>query len=222
MTPSTQTMPLSRPDESPVENSNGRQAKSERRRRRILDAAQECLGELGYARATVTEIARRADVSNGLLYKFFDNKERLFSHVLQEVVLDWVRAMVPRDEESAPEALEGMFRRSVDFCRTHPLLPALLRQDPELQLSRIQLAAGDRIQPHRDLVARLLTRGIDNGNFKDDLDVSSTADVICQLQSAYSGRAYRVDDRFPDDPKVIDAAVKMVQAAVSARSVGVE
>ncbi len=195
-----------------------RQEQSEGRRRRVLDAAQECLGELGYARATVTEIARRAGVSNGLLYQFFRNKEHLFARVLEEVVRDWVREMLPRDEESASEALEFMFRRSVDFCRTHPLLPALLRQDPELQLSRIQVAAGDRVQPHRDLVARLLDRGIEAGEFRPDLDVPATADILCQLQSDYSGRAYRNDDRFPDDPRIIDAAVQLIRAAVGAET----
>lgn len=192
----------------------GRQAQSEQRRQRVLEAARECLGELGYAGATVTEIARRAGVSNGLLYQFFRNKEHLFVRVLEEVVREWVRAMVPREGESAADALEGMFRRSVDFCRTHPLLPALLRQDPELQLSRIQLAAGDRVQPHRDLVARLLATGIEAGEFRNDLDVAATADVICQLQSDYSARAYRADERFPDDPRVIDAAIQLIRAAV--------
>jgi AcrR family transcriptional regulator len=194
--------------------SRERQEQSEHRRGLVLEAAQECLGELGFARATVTEIARRAGVSNGLLYKFFRNKEDLFTHVLQEVVREWVREMVPREGESAPQALEGMFRRSVVFCRTHPLLPALLRQDPELQLSRIQVAAGDRVQPHRDLVARLLSQGIEAGEFRRELDVTATSDVICQLQTDYSGRAYRNDDRFPDDPRIIDAAVQLIHRAV--------
>jgi AcrR family transcriptional regulator len=201
-------------DHPPDGTGGRRQEQSERRRRRVLEAAQECLGELGFARATVTEIARRANVSNGLLYQFFRSKEHLFARVLEEVVRDWVREMVPRENESASAALEGMFRRSVDFCRTHPLLPALLRQDPELQLSRLQVAAGDRAQAHRDLVARLLTRGIEGGEFRRNLDVSATADVICQLQSDYSGRAYRSDDRFPDDPRIIDAAVELIRAAV--------
>lgn len=202
---------------APDPSGGRRQEQSEQRRQRVLDAARECLGELGYAGATVTEIARRAGVSNGLLYQFFRNKEHLFGRVLEDVVREWVREMVPRDGESASEALEGMFRRSVSFCRTHPLLPALLRQDPELQLSRIEVAAGDRIQPHRDLVGRLLLRGIEAGEFRGDLDVEATADVICQLQSDYSGRAYRSDDRFPDDPRVIDAAVGLIHAAVGPR-----
>jgi len=210
-------MPVSARENDPLpQDAAGgrRQEQSERRRQRVLEAAQECLGELGYSRATVTEIARRAGVSNGLLYQFFRNKEHLFAQVLRDVVLDWVREMVPRENESASQALEGMFRRSVAFCRAHPLLPALLLQDPELQLSRIQLAAGDRVQPHRDLVARLLTRGIEAGDFRSELDVAATADVICQLQSDYSARAYRSDERFPDDPRVIDAAVALIHAAV--------
>lgn len=194
-----------------------RREQSEQRRDRVLVAAQECLGELGFARATVTEIARRAGVSNGLLYQFFKNKEALLEQVLKEVVREWVRAMVPREEETATQALEGMFRRSVDFCRTHPLLPALLREDPELQLSRTRAAGRNRVEPHRELVASLLDRGIAGGEFRADLDVAATADILCQLQSDYSGRAYRNDDQFPDDPRIIDAAVVFMHAAVGVR-----
>ena len=107
-----------------------------------------------------------------------------------------------------------MFRRSVDFCRSHRLLPALLRGDPSLQLARLGSAGRDRVGPHRELVASILARGIEAGEFRANLDVASTADVICQLQSDYSGRAYWNDDEFPDDPKVIDAAVAMIEAAV--------
>jgi hypothetical protein len=41
--------------------------------------------------------------------------------------------------------------------------------------------------------------------------------VICQLQADYSGRAYRRDARFPDDPKIIDAAVRLILDAVCAQ-----
>lgn len=195
----------------------GRRAGSRERRRRILEAARACFGEAGFAGATVGAIAERAGVSNGLLYQFFRGKEHLFEVVLREIIEDWVRAMVPRQgTETAAEALEGMFRRSVEFCRAHPLLPALLRDDQELQLSRIRDAGRDRIQPHRDLVASILRRGVEAGEFRADLDVASAADVICQLQSDYSGRAYRRDPRFPDSPAIIDCAIRGILDAVRA------
>jgi AcrR family transcriptional regulator len=164
----------------------------------------------------VGAIAERAGVSNGLLYQFFRNKEHLFEVVLREIIGDWVRAMLPRDaaHETASQALEGMFRRSVEFCRAHPLLPALLRGDEDLQLSRIREAGRDRVQPHRDLVASILRRGIEAGEFEPDLDVASAADVICQLQADYSARAYRRDPRYPDSPAIIDAVTRFMLDAV--------
>jgi TetR/AcrR family fatty acid metabolism transcriptional regulator len=182
----------------------------------VLDAARACFGEAGFAGATIGAIAQRAGVSNGLLYQFFRSKEHLFEVVLREIIGDWVREMVPREAaaESPSQALEGMFRRSVEFCRRHPLLPALLRGDAELQLSRIRAAGRDRVQPHRDLVASLLRRGIEAGEFRPDLDVPSVADVICQLQGDYSGRAYRRDPAFPDSPAIVEAATRFILDAV--------
>ncbi len=194
-----------------------RREASEERRTRILEAARDCFGELGFAGATVGEIARRAGVSNGLLYQFFRNKEHLFEVVLEEIIRDWVREMVPRDDDvAALDALEGMLRRSVAFCRTHPLLPALLVDDQDLQLSRIRGASRDRVQPHRDLVASILRRGVESGELRADLDVTGAADVICQLQSDYSGRAYRREPGFPDSDDIIDAAVDLIRHAVRA------
>lgn len=196
-----------------------RREESERRRLSILDAARRCFGEEGYAGATVARIAEEAGVSHGLLYQFFRNKDELFQVVLRDVVRDWVRAMVPDDpEESALSALEGMFRRSVEFCRTHPLLPALMSDDPSLRLARLRLATKDRIGPHRDLVASILRRGVESGELRADLDVGSVADLVCHLQSEYSRRAYMRDPMFPLTPALIDAAVRFMQDAVRAPS----
>jgi len=203
---------------NPIESPPSRRAGSEQRRRRVLDAARVCFGEAGFAGATIGTIAEQAGVSNGLLYQFFRSKEHLFEVVLREIIGDWVRALVSREagEESASRALDGMFRRSVEFCRRHPLLPALLRGDEHLQLSRIREAGRDRVQPHRDLVASLLRRGIEAGEFRADLDIASVADVICQLQADYSARAYRREPGFPDSPAIIDAASRFILDAVRA------
>lgn len=201
-----------------MQTRTARKAGSERRRQRILLAARECFGELGFAGATVTAIARRAGVSNGLLYQFFRNKEQLLTVVLDEVVRDWVRAMLPRDSQTATEALEHMLRESIAFCGSNPLLPALVNNEDALQLHRFSAATSDRVQPHRDLVASILRRGIAAGEFRADLDVASTADLICQLQGHYSGRAYRRDPQFPLTPALIDAAVRFIQEAVRAVS----
>lgn len=50
---------------------------------RILDAALEVFSEFGFHHATVDEIAERADVGKGTLYRYFANKETLFNELVR-------------------------------------------------------------------------------------------------------------------------------------------
>jgi AcrR family transcriptional regulator len=50
----------------------------------ILAAASSAFAEKGYETTSITEIARAAEVSDGLIYKYFSNKRDLLEHVLQD------------------------------------------------------------------------------------------------------------------------------------------
>jgi AcrR family transcriptional regulator len=192
-----------------------RQSESERRRRRILEAARACFGRLGFAGATVETIAREAGVSNGLLYQFFRGKEHLFEVVIDDLLRDWARVIAAGEREpSAVRALEVTFRNSFEFARSNPLLAALLTDDAQLQLARFRHRSADRVEPHRELVARILRRGIASGELKADLDVPRVADVVCLIQAEYATRAYRGDPLRSVDPALIDVAVRFVADAV--------
>ncbi|MGW4792014.1 TetR/AcrR family transcriptional regulator [Nonomuraea sp. NPDC004297] len=55
--------------------------RAERRRRteeKILDAARSLFGELGYERATIRGVARRAEVDPALVMQYFGSKQELF------------------------------------------------------------------------------------------------------------------------------------------------
>lgn len=195
-----------------------RREESERKRERILAAARACFGRLGFAGAKIETIAAEAGVSNGLLYQFFRNKQQLFEVVVDGLQRDWVRAMVRHDDPPASqaEALERMFRGSVAFTRSHPLLPALMTEDAVLELQRFSDMGARRVDAHRDHVAGMLRAGIEAGEFRRDLDVESVADLICQIQVDYSTRAYRRKPGFPAGPELIDAAVRFIHDAVKA------
>ena len=50
----------------------------------LLEAAAACFGETGYQATRVEEIASRAGVTVGTVYRYFPNKETLFGAVLDE------------------------------------------------------------------------------------------------------------------------------------------
>lgn len=65
-----------------VEKAPRPESKSERTRRRILDAAALCFQRRGFASVTLKDIAAAADTQAGSLYYHFDTKEELVEAVL--------------------------------------------------------------------------------------------------------------------------------------------
>jgi AcrR family transcriptional regulator len=61
-----------------------RQVRSEATRRRILDAAIDVFGEVGYAAAGWGTIIERTGMTKGALYHHFDSKESLASAIIEE------------------------------------------------------------------------------------------------------------------------------------------
>ncbi|PTL77226.1 TetR/AcrR family transcriptional regulator [Vitiosangium sp. GDMCC 1.1324] len=49
------------------------------RRAEILEAARECFLQFGYAKTSLDDIARRANISRPLIYRKFKNKEDIFA-----------------------------------------------------------------------------------------------------------------------------------------------
>ena len=60
------------------------QRRREARPAELLEAAAACFGETGYQATRVEEIASRAGVTVGTIYRSFPNKETLFAAVLDE------------------------------------------------------------------------------------------------------------------------------------------
>ena len=61
-----------------------RQVRSEATRRKILDAAIDVFGEVGYAAAAWGTIIDRTGMTKGALYHHFDSKESLASAIIEE------------------------------------------------------------------------------------------------------------------------------------------
>lgn len=58
---------------------------TENTRAKLLDAAELEFLERGYQKASLRSICKRADVTTGALYFFFDDKDDLFKHVVSPI-----------------------------------------------------------------------------------------------------------------------------------------
>lgn len=140
----------------------------------ILAAAQVIFGEQGFARAKLEDVARRAGVSKGTLYLYFDSKETLFREMVRARIVPSVVAgeeFVRTYQGPARDLLVELVRRMWDTIR-HPAMASITRLvQSELhnfpELARFYF--DEVILRGRRLLQSVLDRGVASGEFRADL-----------------------------------------------------
>ena len=91
------------------------------KREAILRAALEVFAELGVHGVAVPEIAARAGVGTGTIYRFFDSKEQLINAVFREQKRAFGRRLRDLDPNQEPRAVfDEFWRRAVQFVHDEP------------------------------------------------------------------------------------------------------
>lgn len=90
----------------------------------IVDAAFAVFAEKGFAAAKLDEIARRAGVSKGAVYLYFETKEDVFRAVVEQAIapnISAVKAMVAAHPGPLSELLRGVAAHMAGIVESTPL-----------------------------------------------------------------------------------------------------
>jgi AcrR family transcriptional regulator len=90
----------------------------------IVRAALEVFADKGFAAARLEEIAKRAGVSKGALYLYFETKEDLFRAVVRQAIapnVDVVKAMAAAHPGPLADLLRGVTAHVAGLMETTPL-----------------------------------------------------------------------------------------------------
>lgn len=148
---------------------DGLTARGRRTRGRLLGAGEADLLEHG--RLDVTRVARRADASLGLLYRYFAGKDALVTAIVDRFYDRYEDAVFA--EPTQPEVgwyvqERARLEREVAFLLTDPLAAAIVGAAP--QEPAAALADAGRLQRHIDMAARNIRHGQRRGEVDDAVD----------------------------------------------------
>ncbi len=143
------------------------------RRAQLVRCATEVLAEVGYARASLVRIARRAGVSRGVITYHFADRDELIDAVVAEVYAAGFAVLRPKidAEPTAAGAVRAFIVGSADFYRTHPTHIAALHEI--ITNARADDGtprhAGQGRAEEQELsdIGALLARGQRDGEFRD-------------------------------------------------------
>jgi AcrR family transcriptional regulator len=155
-----------------------RSAAVEDKRRHLLDAAVRVFARKGFHASRVGDIAEEAGVAHGLLYHYFSSKDEVLEAVFHD---NWsvLLARIASVEETDEPAADQLRHISAIVLRTWLHLPDVVRvmirefgRSPELS-ARI----GELAQPI-EAIQRVIKRGIERGEFRQDIDPTVAAVVV--------------------------------------------
>ena len=150
-----------------------KRADARRNYEKVLTAAREAFAEGGESTA-LEEIARRAGVGIGTLYRHFPNRQALLEALYVDEVAEVCRSAEELDDADPWEALSAWFERFIGYMATkqalaHELLNYLERDAPLFKVCRTSLFEAG---------APLLARAQEAGVVRSDVNIGEVIQMV--------------------------------------------
>lgn len=189
-------------------------ADGEQTRARIITAAMRCVAEAGFARATIREIARTADMTSASLYHYFANKSELFEATVDEadrIALPRLRAAAAR-ADAVVDRLAAVLDESSRLMHDYPDLAAF-----ERAMRVIGHEPGPRSQQPgpkalRDIITEIIGDARAQGALPVGTDPRAAANAIHALARGLTERAASLE---PDAyAATLDSAKRLLRGTL--------
>ncbi|GIW44558.1 MAG: TetR family transcriptional regulator [Candidatus Binatia bacterium] len=163
-------------------------------RERILDAASEVFGEQPFHQVHVADVARKAKVAKGTVYRYFPTKEALYLaslfHGMEQLQAEL--ETVSRTQPDPRQRLEALATQLLEFFWGRDLFFLLLHRSEEQQGGLHARAWRARRQKFAQLIAATLEEGIAAAMFRRVHVPTATEALLGMLRGVHRYR--RPDD----------------------------
>lgn len=179
-----------------------------------LDAARECILDVGWRRTTLTEVARRAGVSRMTIYRSWADMPTLLGDLMTREWSGLVARTVaddPTDTGSGPagavERIVDEVARTVEALRRNELFVRIVELDPELVLPYLLHRRGRS----QELIATLLTDELARGQAAGEVRSGSPLAIARSLVLAAHGFVLSAHTMVDDDVSAADLDAELRQ-----------
>lgn len=173
----------------------------------ILAAAEEEFARYGLEGARTEEIALRSGVTKGMIYHYFESKEKLYEAALEQL---FAPLLLSLQQFAAPEAdplqaFQGLLRRILELTAERPGVPAMLFLEVIQNRGAYYQKIGFPSLYH--VLASILDNGQKLGVFRQ-LDSRHTAINIVGACGFYYCAATRLQPIWPGATKPLSPKMK--------------
>ena len=150
----------------------------------ILDAAEEVMSEKGSQNSSIAEIAKKAEVTDSLIYNYFKGKEDLLFSVVGRRMKEILDTYLFEQLQGIPDPankLSKMIWSHLHYNDTHPDYMRLLLFECRSNKNFYEHGAYALIRKYAGVMLDILQNGIKEGAFRDNINARLVRDIILGL-----------------------------------------
>lgn len=200
----------------------------EEKRIKILNVAVNEFANHGFDNANINTIAKKAEVSVGSLYKYFDTKTDLFLTSVDYGIsnLEAVLESVIKSDEDVMLKLERLIRIAIEFSRKSSVLIKLYNEFTGENNAELAKKIARSMETLTAMAYKnAIIEGQKNGEIRKDIDPGMAAylvdNILMNLQFSYACdyyseryRIYAGEDILQKDDFAIENILRFVKSAL--------
>jgi AcrR family transcriptional regulator len=157
------------------------------KRDRIINAALEEFADSGFKKASTNSIVKKAGISKGLLFHYFDTKESLYNYLEKYVIYTVIETLQAEIDWNEPDFFNRLMQVAIIKGRLTLRFPKVF----EFFTTILTNKSIDEIYAYREdfapgLLEKVYIHNIDYSKFKPDLDMEKTMKIINWVIEKYS------------------------------------
>ena len=195
------------------------------KQRRVLDAAMEVFAEQGYSATSTSEIAKRAGVAAGTVFRFYRTKKELLIGVVAPLFRRFVAPslvkefgdLLDAEYEDLESFLRAVFEDRLEFVRRHRRVIRIALQETPLHKELRTLWNDSVVDQMKPMVLATVERFQERG-LVIGLPPETVARTVSSLFAGYAVQRFFIErERDWDDGVELDAMVLLLSRALASR-----
>lgn len=143
------------------------------KRQKIIQAAIEVFGKNGFQNSSISEIAKKADVADGTIYQYFENKEALFFAIASEKTKKFCEEL-----ELHLQGITGSFNKMrkfvwyyLYFFQEDPAYARTLMLEMRVSKSFMKSGTYSSVKDFTSKALEIIKEGQEEGTIRKDLNI---------------------------------------------------
>ena len=169
------------------------------RKDEILTAAWKCFAEKGYQGTTMKDIAKKLDLSIGVIYNYFKNKDEILNAIMEWALKSENQIFnLMAKKNTAREAISELFNACFESCSYEELKESskanIYLWVEAMKKNKLQEMINDKHRQQIDIIANFVNNGIKRGEIQSHIDPKSMAGFYQALITGLQVQSVLIED----------------------------